>query len=79
MKNPLLTYTLARLGVFAGTFGLLLLINFNPYVAAVLATMLSFAFSLVFLRKPREETSARIYAAVQKPKKTADEAAEDEN
>ena len=79
MKNPLLVYTLARLGIFAAFLTVLLLLRFTPIPAVVIATMLSFSVSLIFLRKLREASSARIYNAVNKPKKTQDESAEDEN
>ncbi len=79
MKNPLVVYTLARLGIFAAVLTVLLLLNFAPIVAVVIATMLSFSFSLIFLRKQREASSAKIYDAINKPKKTVDEKAEDEN
>jgi mannitol-specific phosphotransferase system IIBC component len=79
MKNPLVVYTLARLGIFSAVLALLLLLNFAPIVAVVIATMLSFSFSLIFLRKQREASSAKLYEAINKPKKTVDENAEDEN
>ena len=79
MKNPLLVYTLARLGVFAAVLAVLLLLNFAPIVAVIIATMLSFSFSLIFLRKQREASSAKLYDAINKPKKSPDEHAEDEN
>lgn len=79
MKNPLLVYTLARLGIFAAVLAGLLLLNFAPIVAVIIATMLSFSFSLIFLRKQRESASAKIYEAIHKPEKTRDENAEDEN
>lgn len=79
MKNPLVVYTLARLGIFAAVLAVLLLLNFAPIVAVVIATMLSFSFSLIFLRKQREASSAKLYEAINKPKKTVDENAEDEN
>jgi phosphate/sulfate permease len=75
MKNPLLVYTLARIGVFAGVLAILLVLGFAPIVATVIATMLSFSFSLIFLRKPREASSAMI--AERLNKKTDDETAED--
>jgi phosphate/sulfate permease len=75
MKNPLLVYTVARIGVFAGVLAILLVIGFAPIVATVIATMLSFSFSLIFLRKPREASSALIAERLQK--KTDDETAED--
>lgn len=77
MKNPLLVYSLARIGVFALVLGGLLLLGIPPLFATVFATMLAFAFSLVFLRKLRADSSARLHQAVHKPKKTSDEEAED--
>jgi hypothetical protein len=77
MKNPLIAYSLARLGVFAAILALFLILQFPWLWATLFAAMLSFAFSLIFLRKQREASSAIIYDAVHKPKKTADEEAED--
>ncbi len=77
MKNPLLVYTLARLGVFAAILTILLLLHMAPIVAVVIATMLSFSFSLIFLRKQREASSAKLYETINKPKKSVDEKAED--
>ena len=79
MKNPLLVYTLTRLGVFAAVLTVLLLLNFAPIVAVIIATMLSFSFSLIFLRKQREASSAKLYDSINKPKKSSDENAEDES
>ena len=79
MKNPLLVYTLARLGIFAAVLTVLLLLNFAPIVAVIIATMLSFSFSLIFLRKQREASSAKLYDAIHKPEKSRDENVEDEN
>jgi uncharacterized membrane protein YkgB len=77
MKNPLLVYTIARLGVFAVILTALILIGFHPILATVFATMIAFALSLVFLRRVREASSAKIAAAVDKPKRSADEVHED--
>ena len=79
MKNPLVAYTLARIGIFGGILALLLVFNINPYVAVIFATMLSFSFSLIFLRKLREASSAKLYDSVNSKKKTVDESHEDEN
>jgi phosphate/sulfate permease len=77
MKNPLLAYTLARLGIFSVILTVFLLLNFAPLVAVIFATMLSFSFSLIFLRKLREASSAKIYDSVTSKKQTKDEQAED--
>jgi hypothetical protein len=77
MKNPLLAYTLARLGIFAGFLAVLLLLRFAPIAAVIIATMLSVSVSLIFLRGLRDASSAKVYDALNKPKKTSDEKAED--
>jgi hypothetical protein len=77
MKNPILVYALARLGVFIAILSAFLLLRFDPILATVFATMLSFSFSLIFLRKWREASSAKIAESVTKPKKGIDEASED--
>ena len=56
---------------------LLILIGIHPILATVFATMIAFSISLVFFRKLREASSARIAEAVSKPKPTVDEAHED--
>ena len=77
MKNPILVYALARLGVFIAILSVFLLLRFDPILATIFATMLSFSFSLIFLRKWREASSAKIAESVAKPKRGADEASED--
>ena len=79
MKNPMVAYTLARIGIFTAVLAALLLLRFNPYIAVILATMLSFSFSLIFLRKLREASSAKLYSSVHEKKKNVDETHEDEN
>ena len=77
MKNPVLAYALARLGIFAGILAILLVLQFPPIVAVIIASMLAFSFSLIFLRKLREASSAKIYDSVTGKNKTKDEHAED--
>lgn len=60
MKNPWLSYSLIRLGLFFGLFFLLLLLDFNPFFSAIIAAAVSFAFSLVFLDKQRNAMSERV-------------------
>ena len=60
MKNPWLSYTLIRLGMFFGLFWALLLLNFNPYFAAIIAAVVSFSLSLFFLDKQRNALSASV-------------------
>ena len=61
MKNAWLKYTIYRLGLFAlftTTFGL---IGVPILLAVLLAGMLSFAVSIIFLSKLRDEISKQIY------------------
>jgi hypothetical protein len=61
MKNAWVKYTFIRLGLFIGlciVFGLLAM----PWLAAVLlAGMLSFAYSLLFLNGLRDQISKNLY------------------
>ena len=64
MKNPLVTYALARIGVFGVTLAVLLLLNFNGLYATCIATIVAFAFSLIFLSKQRETAATDLYNKV---------------
>lgn len=60
MKSPWIIYTLTRLGLFFGLFIVLALIGFNPYFSAIIAAVVSFAVSLVFLDKQRRSISEKL-------------------
>ena len=60
MKNPWISYTLIRLGLFFGVFLALLAIQFNPFFAAIIAATVSFAISLVFLDRQRKAMSQSV-------------------
>jgi hypothetical protein len=60
MKNPWLSYSILRLGLFALVFWGFLSMDFNPFFAAVIAAAVSFAISLVFLDKQRKSMSEQI-------------------
>ena len=60
MKNPWLTYSILRLGLFALVFWGFLSLEFNPFFAAVIAAAISFALSLVFLDKQRKSMSEQV-------------------
>lgn len=60
MKNPWLSYTLIRLGMFFAIFWALLALSFNPYFAAIIAAVVSFAISLLFLDKQRNALSESV-------------------
>ena len=60
MKNPWLSYTLIRLGLFFGLFLLLLFIGFDPFFSAIISAAISFAIALVFLDNQRKAMSAKV-------------------
>lgn len=77
MKNPLLAYSLARIGVFVVILSVFLAVGFPPLIATIIASMLAFSFSLIFLRGMREASSSKIADRLKKPEKSVDERAED--
>jgi hypothetical protein len=58
---PVVTYTVLRLLAFAVPLALLLLLNFEPWVATVLAAIIGLSVSYIFLRHPREKVAAELY------------------
>jgi L-lactate permease len=60
-----LVYTLIRVGVFAVVLALLLLLQLEPWIAAVIAAIISLCISIIFLRKPREAASRTLFEARQ--------------
>jgi hypothetical protein len=66
MKNPLVSYALIRIGMFALILTVLLVIGFNPIYSTLVAAALAFAISLVFLSKLRDEASKSVYKRVKR-------------
>lgn len=60
MKNPWLSYTLIRLGLFFGLFLAMLLIGFDPFFSAIISAAVSFAIALIFLDNQRKAMSERV-------------------
>ncbi|NBU22594.1 MAG: DUF4229 domain-containing protein [Actinobacteria bacterium] len=60
MKNPWLSYTVLRLGLFALLFWAFMVLDFNPFFSAIIAASVSFAISLVFLDKQRRAMSEQV-------------------
>ena len=58
---PVVTYTVLRLLTFAVPLAVLLLLNFEPWVATVLAAIIGLSLSYIFLRQPREKIAAELY------------------
>ncbi|MFM6963436.1 MAG: DUF4229 domain-containing protein [Micrococcales bacterium] len=77
MKNPVVIYSLLRLGTFAVALGLLWLIGFNVYLATILAAAIALSVSLLLFTKQRNAASTHIYENRNKSR-DADAAVEDE-
>lgn len=60
MKNPWISYSLIRLGLFFGVFLALIALQFNTFFAAIIAATVSFAISLVFLDRQRKAMSQSV-------------------
>lgn len=80
MKSWVL-YSLLRVGLFAAVFAVLLLIGAAPWLAAIIAAIIGFCVSYLFLSKPRDEVARDLYDRrnrdAEHSPKTADEEAED--
>jgi len=68
MKNPVVAYALARIGVFAGILTVLLLLGFNGIYSTFIAAALALAISLLFMGKLRDAASSKVYARVKRDK-----------
>jgi membrane protein implicated in regulation of membrane protease activity len=77
MKNPVVKYFLLRLGLFALVLAILLAIVKDPLQAAVFAAVISFALSVIFLRKARDGMSTHLYERSQAKKSGKLDAAND--
>jgi len=55
------TYALLRLGVFAISLGLMLLIGYNAYLATVIAAAIALSLSLLLFSKQRNAASTYLY------------------
>ena len=56
-----MTYALLRLGVFAISLGLMLLIGYNAYLATVIAAAIALSLSLLLFSKQRNAASTYLY------------------
>jgi membrane protein implicated in regulation of membrane protease activity len=61
MKNPVFLYFLIRLGLFAVVLAIMLGLIQDWMLAAVFAAVISFALSIIFLRKQRDAMSTHLY------------------
>ena len=66
MNNPVLNYFLLRLGIFIAVLSVLLLTPMDRILAALFAAVISFALSIIFLRKQRDRVSEFVYKRSQR-------------
>ena len=73
--SPWFRYSLIRLGLFAGTFSLLLVLGIVWWASALFATVISFAVSYIFFAKLRSEVAEDLATRVRNSKKIDDDSA----
>jgi membrane protein implicated in regulation of membrane protease activity len=62
-------FTLLRVGIFAAVLGVLLLVMpVEPWISAIVAAVIAFCLSFIFLAKPRTELSAQLHEQRQGPR-----------
>jgi len=61
MRNPWIIYTVSRLALFFGVFIALAFIGFNPFFAAIIAAIMSFAIALLLLDGQRKAMSEKMH------------------
>ena len=73
--SPWFRYSLIRLGLFAGTFSLLLVLGIVWWASALFATVISFTVSYIFFAKLRSEVAEHLATRIQNSKKIDDDSA----
>jgi hypothetical protein len=73
--SPWFRYSLIRLGLFAGTFSLLLVLGIVWWASALFATVISFTVSYIFFAKLRSEVAEDLATRVRNSKKIDDDSA----
>lgn len=73
-------YSVLRVLMFAVPFGFLMAMQIKFWIAALVAALIGFCLSYIFLRKPRESMSRDLYEARHRDKAPVaeDDASEDE-
>jgi MFS superfamily sulfate permease-like transporter len=79
VKNPWVKYTLIRLGSFIVLTSILTSVGFDWVFAVMVAAVLSFAFSLIFLNKMRDQLSSGVYKRINKGAGAPDDESDLEN
>jgi tetrahydromethanopterin S-methyltransferase subunit C len=77
--RPWIKYLLVRLGIFAVVLAVLLVVQVNPYISAIIAAVASLVISYIFFRRMRDAVAAELAARNEKPTpiRNADTEAED--
>lgn len=73
-----IVYTVIRLGIFAIALAAFLLLQLWPWVAAVLAAVVSLCLSYIFFRGKRDELAKDIYVRRHSEQRDADNDLENE-
>ena len=73
--SPWFRYSLIRLGLFAGTFSLRLVLGIVWWASALFATVISFTLSYIFFAKLRSEVAEDLATRVRNSKNIDDDSA----
>ena len=73
--SPWFRYSLIRLGLFAGTFSLLLVLGIVWWASALFATAISFTVSYIFFAKLRSAVAEDLATRVRNSKRVDDDSA----
>lgn len=61
--KPWVSYSLIRIGLFAGVFAILMLLNIVWWLSAILAAIIGTAIAYIFLGRQRDAVAKSLYAA----------------
>ena len=75
--SPWIRYSLVRLGVFGGVFGLLYSLDISWWVALIFATVLSFTVAYIFMGNTRRALSQQLSQRLSKKGPDVDADVED--
>lgn len=75
--SPWILYSLVRLGLFAATFAILLVLEFDWWWAAIVASIIALTISYIFFGRLRDAVAADLHARRTQPAGDPDAAAED--
>lgn len=75
--KPWVTYSLLRLGLFAAVFALLMLLNVEWWLSAILAAIIGLCVSYIFFGRLRDAVALDIAKRREAPASDADATVED--